>query len=93
MDKNGNLEAKNLAQNDINANLLNDIIGLKNENNILKDDIVDLKNENTNLNALIANQSLTKDYFYINDHMITLTGGSLYCFPEWQVYEDSIIDF
>ena len=94
------LKNKDKELTDEIVGLKSDIVGLKNEdidfeNDIegLKDDIVDLKNEDTSLNALIHDQSLTKDYFYVNDHTISLTSGGWHCLPSWTVNSDEVIDF
>ena len=46
-------------------------------------EIQGLQDKNTALEAVIEHQSLTQDYFYVNDHLIPLYADNYECFPAW----------
>ena len=86
MDTNADLDAKIKAQNEVIEGLVSKILGPEGS-------IQELKDEDIRLNTLIAQQGLTKDYFYVNDHDIYVTSGNSYCFDPWTVNVNEVLDF
>ena len=42
---------------------------------------------------LAKKHTVVEDYFYINDSVLRLRGGELYCFPKWNVQDGETLDF